>query len=89
MSKLKSGSAIVLPHDAPDPAPAPAPAYKPVTRTISVDYLARVEGEGGLQVKVKSGKVTDVRLNIFEPPRFFEQNAASAIAPWLPNRACA
>lgn len=47
-------------------------AQKPVTRTISVDYLARVEGEGGLQVKIKSGKVTDVRLHIFEPPRYFE-----------------
>src|SRR4051794_36619292 len=40
--------------------------------TIHVDYLARVEGEGGLTVKVKSGQVTDVRLEIFEPPRFFE-----------------
>jgi coenzyme F420-reducing hydrogenase alpha subunit len=42
------------------------------TRTINVGYLARVEGEGGLHVKVKSGRVTDVRLTIFEPPRFFE-----------------
>lgn len=42
------------------------------TRTINVDYLARVEGEGGLHIKVKSGQVTNVRLEIFEPPRFFE-----------------
>lgn len=41
-------------------------------RTIKVDYLARVEGEGGLFVKIKDNKVADVRLNIFEPPRFFE-----------------
>jgi coenzyme F420-reducing hydrogenase alpha subunit len=42
------------------------------TRTIKVDYLARVEGEGGLYIKVKSGQVVDVKLKIFEPPRFFE-----------------
>ncbi len=42
------------------------------TRTISVDYLARVEGEGALRVKIKDGAVTDVQLKIFEPPRFFE-----------------
>ncbi|MDD4052209.1 MAG: Ni/Fe hydrogenase subunit alpha [candidate division Zixibacteria bacterium] len=41
-------------------------------RTIKVDYLARVEGEGGLFVKIKDNKVVDVKLNIFEPPRFFE-----------------
>ena len=42
------------------------------SRTIRVDYLARVEGEGALHVKVKNGAVEDVRLEIFEPPRFFE-----------------
>ncbi|OGO43172.1 MAG: dehydrogenase [Chloroflexi bacterium RBG_16_57_9] len=42
------------------------------TRTIKVDYLARVEGEGALYVKVEGDRVADVKLNIFEPPRFFE-----------------
>ncbi len=42
------------------------------TRTIKVDYLARVEGEGALFVKMKGGRVTDVKLKIFEPPRLFE-----------------
>ncbi len=41
-------------------------------KTIKVDYLARVEGEGALYIKVKDNKVTDVKLKIFEPPRFFE-----------------
>jgi sulfhydrogenase subunit alpha len=41
-------------------------------RTIKVDYLARVEGEGGLYIKIKDDRVTDVKLKIFEPPRFFE-----------------
>ncbi len=42
------------------------------SKTIKVDYLARVEGEGGLEVKIKDNEVTDAKLNIFEPPRFFE-----------------
>jgi coenzyme F420-reducing hydrogenase alpha subunit len=37
-----------------------------------VPALARVEGEGGLEVVVRDGQVTDARLNIYEPPRFFE-----------------
>ncbi|HXX79459.1 MAG TPA: Ni/Fe hydrogenase subunit alpha [Ktedonobacteraceae bacterium] len=41
-------------------------------KTIKVDYLARVEGEGALHVKIKNDKVTDVKLKIYEPPRFFE-----------------
>ncbi len=42
------------------------------SKTIKVDYLARVEGEGSLFVQIEKGKVTDVRFKIFEPPRFFE-----------------
>jgi coenzyme F420-reducing hydrogenase alpha subunit len=42
------------------------------SRTIKVDYLARVEGEGALFVKVKDRTVQEVKLKIFEPPRFFE-----------------
>jgi coenzyme F420-reducing hydrogenase alpha subunit len=42
------------------------------TRTIRADPLARVEGEGAIYVKVAGGEVVDVKLRIFEPPRFFE-----------------
>jgi coenzyme F420-reducing hydrogenase alpha subunit len=42
------------------------------SRTIKVDYLARVEGEGALLVKIKGDTLVDVKLKIFEPPRFFE-----------------
>jgi sulfhydrogenase subunit alpha len=42
------------------------------TKIIKVDYLTRVEGEGALYVKIKGEKVMDVKLKIFEPPRFFE-----------------
>jgi sulfhydrogenase subunit alpha len=41
-------------------------------RTIDVPALARVEGEGGLFIGVQDGKVTEIKLNIYEPPRFFE-----------------
>ncbi len=41
-------------------------------RNIKVDYLARVEGEGALHVKIKADDLLDVKLKIFEPPRFFE-----------------
>jgi coenzyme F420-reducing hydrogenase alpha subunit len=42
------------------------------SRTIKVDYLARVEGEGALYVKIRGDRVEDVKLKIFEPPRLFE-----------------
>jgi sulfhydrogenase subunit alpha len=41
-------------------------------RTIRTDYLARVEGEGSMSVRLVDGRVEDVELRIFEPPRFFE-----------------
>jgi sulfhydrogenase subunit alpha len=42
------------------------------SRTIQVNPLARVEGEGALFVKLKGDRVEDVMLKIFEPPRLFE-----------------
>jgi coenzyme F420-reducing hydrogenase alpha subunit len=42
------------------------------TKTIKVDALARLEGEGGLLIQTKGGAVTQVQLKIYEPPRFFE-----------------
>ena len=41
-------------------------------RTLDVRALARVEGEGAMHVRVRDGTVEDVRLEIYEPPRFFE-----------------
>ena len=41
-------------------------------RTIAVDYVARVEGEGALRVRIHDRSVEEVELKIFEPPRFFE-----------------
>ena len=42
------------------------------SRSFQVEALTRVEGEGGLIVEIHDGEVRDVRLRIFEPPRFFE-----------------
>jgi coenzyme F420-reducing hydrogenase alpha subunit len=39
---------------------------------IEVPELARVEGEGGLYIALDNGEVTEIRLDIYEPPRFFE-----------------
>lgn len=41
-------------------------------KTIEVPAVARVEGEGGLFIGLDGGKAVEVRLDIYEPPRFFE-----------------
>src|SRR5246127_3073183 len=41
-------------------------------RVLSVKELARVEGEGALYLRARGTRVEDVRLEIYEPPRFFE-----------------
>src|SRR4030042_2176525 len=39
---------------------------------INVDYIARVEGEGSVKFDIQDGKLKNLKLNIWEPPRFFE-----------------
>jgi hydrogenase maturation protease len=61
------------------------------SRTVQVDQLARVEGEGALHVEITDGAVTDVQLRIFEPPRFFEaflEGRAHTEPPDLTARIC-
>ncbi len=41
-------------------------------RVLSVAELARVEGEGALYIRAAGGRVVQARLDIYEPPRFFE-----------------
>jgi len=60
-------------------------------KTIKVDYLARVEGEGALYLRIKAGKVAAVQFKIFEPPRFFEaflRGRNSTEAPDITARIC-
>lgn len=40
---------------------------------IRVPVLARVEGEGALEIDIHEGRIRDLRLRIYEPPRFFEK----------------
>jgi len=42
------------------------------TRTIRVEALARVEGEGAMHVEIRDGALVGVELQIYEPPRFYE-----------------
>jgi coenzyme F420-reducing hydrogenase alpha subunit len=61
------------------------------TRTIKVDYLARVEGEGALVIRFKDKRASSVELNIYEPPRFFEallRGREALEAPDITSRIC-
>ncbi len=41
-------------------------------RTIRLDLMSRIEGEAGLRLDVRDGRLADLKLDIYEPPRFFE-----------------
>jgi coenzyme F420-reducing hydrogenase alpha subunit len=43
-----------------------------VTKTIKVEYMARVEGEASLSLDVEGGELKGLTLDIYEPPRFFQ-----------------
>src|SRR5512139_981765 len=43
------------------------------TVAIHVPVLTRVEGEGALDLRIEDGAIAQLRLRIFEPPRFFEK----------------
>jgi len=61
------------------------------SRTIRVDTLARVEGEGALYIKMVGERVADVKLKIYEPPRFFEaflRGRHFSEAPDITSRIC-
>jgi coenzyme F420-reducing hydrogenase alpha subunit len=40
---------------------------------INVPVLARVEGEGALELAIEQGCIEELRLRIYEPPRMFEK----------------
>jgi coenzyme F420-reducing hydrogenase alpha subunit len=61
------------------------------SRTIRVDYLARVEGEGALTIRLEGGRATEAQLSIYEPPRFFEallRGRSYREAPDITSRIC-
>ncbi len=49
------------------------PATGSRTLALRVPLLARVEGEGALDLDIVDGELRRVHLRIFEPPRFFEK----------------
>ncbi|NNC93265.1 MAG: Ni/Fe hydrogenase subunit alpha [Acidimicrobiia bacterium] len=60
-------------------------------RTIDVNYLARVEGEGSLYVKLDGDEISELEFGIFEPPRFFEaflQGRDFTEVPDITSRIC-
>jgi coenzyme F420-reducing hydrogenase alpha subunit len=64
---------------------------EPGTRTIETRALARVEGEGAMRVQIRDGAVADVKLRIYEPPRFFEaflRGRSFAEVPDITARIC-
>jgi coenzyme F420-reducing hydrogenase alpha subunit len=61
------------------------------TRTIRTEALARVEGEGAMQVRIRGEEVENVELQIYEPPRFFEaflRGRSFSEAPDITARIC-
>ncbi len=61
------------------------------TRTIKVEALARVEGEGALTLVLEHGTVKSAQLKLFEPPRLFEavlRGRSCLEAPDLTARIC-
>ncbi|MGP3769857.1 Ni/Fe hydrogenase subunit alpha [Streptomyces sp. SDT5-1] len=61
------------------------------TRVLHVGSLARVEGEGALRLTVAGESVTAARLQIYEPPRFFEaflRGRAHTEPPDITARVC-
>jgi len=66
-------------------------AERSAARRLSVQALARVEGEGAMHVQVRGGKVEEARLEIYEPPRFFEallRGRAFTEPPDITSRIC-
>ncbi len=41
--------------------------------SINVPILARVEGEGALELNIRNSKIESLKLKIYEPPRLFEK----------------
>lgn len=61
------------------------------TREINVDYLARVEGEGAMYLKLDGDEIVDLQFSIFEPPRFYEaflRGRKHSEAPDITARIC-
>ncbi len=60
-------------------------------KTIKIDALARVEGEGALYITMKDDRVEKVQLKLYDPPRLFEsllRGRQFSEAPDITSRIC-
>ncbi len=55
------------------------------TRSIRIGALTRVEGEGGLYVRFEDSRIAELRLEIYEPPRFFEALLRGRVIEEVPD----
>ena len=68
-----------MPKKKPDKKTGKKKAVKPGKKSkikslnINVPVLARVEGEGALELSIENGAIAELKLKIFEPPRLFEK----------------
>jgi coenzyme F420-reducing hydrogenase alpha subunit len=59
--------------------------------SLKLEGLARVEGEGAVELEIENGRLAAARLRIFEPPRLFEallQGRGFAEVPDIVARIC-
>lgn len=58
---------------------------------LAIEHIARIEGHGNIAVKVESGRVLEVRMDVVEPARFFEAMVVGRRydeAPLITSRIC-
>ncbi|MET9131439.1 Ni/Fe hydrogenase subunit alpha [Streptomyces antibioticus] len=66
-------------------------AHTSRSRVLRIPALTRVEGETALHLRIDDGTVSEARLDIYEPPRFFEaflRGRAHTEPPDLTSRIC-
>ena len=58
---------------------------------VDVHHLTRIEGHGGIKIRVRDGRVEQADWRVVETPRYFEvilKNKSHLIAPYLASRIC-
>ncbi|WEU40846.1 MAG: Ni/Fe hydrogenase subunit alpha [Candidatus Odinarchaeum yellowstonii] len=63
-----------------------------MSKTLTIEELTRVEGHGGITIIIEGETVKDVKMNIFEGPRFFESIIKTVYYDKIPDimrRICA
>lgn len=64
----------------------------PIKKTVHIPEIARIEGHAAVDILIENGEVQDVKLDVFEGTRFFEQIVRGHKfdeLPHLTSRVCA